>query len=201
MFEIAKFCSKCGAKLDDDSDFCTQCGNSVNKKKSGNNSFTINKKIVYAVIVIILIAVVGIFAYGNLSKTNPMSEIMDSANVDKVWVTDWNNSFWDDKDKILYVTFTPTKDIDNSDGGEVSFDDELLVTYSDGQSEKIYSMVGDWCRDKTLKSGESYTTGIGFDSNNKTPTHVSGKLVLYHKNGDNASDVQKEVIAHFDSDV
>ena len=99
------------------------------------------------------------------------------------------------------MTFTPTKDIDNSGGGEISFDDELLVTYNDGQTKKVFSMVGDWCREKTLHAGQSYTTGIGFESNGKTPTHVSGKLVVYHENNGNASDIQKEVIAHFDSDV
>ena len=194
---IPKFCSKCGAKIDDDSDFCTKCGNELNNNKSSNH-FSVNKKLVYTIVVIVVIAIIGIFAYNHISHTNALSEIIDSANIDKVWVSDWNNRYWNE-DKILYVTFTPTKDINNSDGGEISFD-ELIVTYNDGSSEKIFSMVGEWCRDKVLRSGESYTTGIGFESNGKEPTHVSGKLIVYHK-GENITDMEKEVIAHFDADV
>lgn len=195
---MSKYCSKCGAELDDDADFCSECGNKINEVP--NTHFTVNKKLIYAIIIIILIAIVGIFAYNTITKTNALSEVIDSATADKVWVTDWNNDFWDDEDKILYVTFTPTRDINNSDGGEVGFD-EVMVTYSDGSSEKIISFVGEWCRDKVLYTGESYTTGIAFESNGKTPTHVSGKLLVYHHNGENASDIEKEVILHIDSDV
>ena len=195
---MTKYCPKCGAELSDDSEFCTECGNDLNIKSK--NHFTINKKIVYAVIIIIFIAIIGIFAYSQISQTNMLSEVIDSANIDKVWVTDWNDDFWDEQDKILYVSFTPTRDINNTDGGEISFDDELIMTYDDGSSEKIYSMVGEWCREKVLHAGETYTTGIAFESNGKTPTHVSGKLIVYH-NAENMNDTEKEIIAHFDSDV
>lgn len=195
---MAKYCSKCGAKLDDSDEFCCECGEKINKTQ--DNHLTINKKIIYIFIAIVIIAILGIFAYGSITNTNVVSEIVDSANSDKVWVDTWNNDFWDDEDKILYVTFTPTKDIDNSGGSEVAFD-ELIVTYSDGSSEKVSSIVGEWCRDKILHKGESYTTGIGFESDGKEVTHVSGKLAIYHETGNDDLDYEKEIILHFDNDV
>lgn len=71
------FCNNCGSRINDDAKFCSACGLSVeemlvsNNKEKGTHAFQIkvpvnNKK--YNKIVIIFIAIVGIFLLGNNLK-------------------------------------------------------------------------------------------------------------------------------------
>lgn len=73
---MVKYCQQCGAQLDDDADFCTECGNHVNPK-SGNSISISKKTILIGVIAIIIIAVIGIFALtgGNLENVQYIGAI------------------------------------------------------------------------------------------------------------------------------
>ena len=62
---------------------------------------------------------------------------------------------------IQSMTNTPTKDINNSDGGEISFD-ELIVTYNDGSSKEV---TGFTYPTTTLKAGTTYVTVSYIEAN------------------------------------
>lgn len=67
------FCIKCGNEMEDGEKFCGKCGNKVgNIEKEQKDNTELNKKVVYAIISIIIVIVVGlaIFIFGNNSKLN-----------------------------------------------------------------------------------------------------------------------------------
>lgn len=175
---MVKYCPKCGKKLDDDTDFCTECGNNI-ENKSSNNSISINKKtILIGVIVIVIIAIIGIIALtgGNLENTQYIGastiSIDSVSNLGTEEVNPTEYSDYSGTIKGYKVVYSAKSDLEN-----VSVE---LQAY-DKNGEHIDAMAN-WmglnplnvlCYENNLTTGNSYTANVVFGSQNITNFEIS----------------------------
>lgn len=182
MKSLVKYCQKCGTELDEDADFCTECGNPINSKSG--NSIPINKKtILLGVIVIIIIAVIGIFALtgGNIENAQYIgANTISIDSVSNLGTEEINPTEYSDYSgtiKGYKVIYTAKTDLEN-----VSVE---LQAY-DKSGEHIDAMAN-WmglnplnilCFEDNLTAGNSYTTNVVFGSQNITNFEVA-KFEVY----------------------
>ena len=179
---MVKYCQQCGAQLEDDADFCTECGNQVNPK-SGNSISISKKTILVGVIAIIIIAVIGIFALtgGNLENAQYIGantiEINSVSNLGTEEISPTEYSDYSGTVKGYKVAYTAKSDLEN-----VSVE---LQAY-DKSGEHIDAMAN-WmglnplnvlCFEDNLTAGNSYTANVVFGSQNITNFEV-GKFEVY----------------------
>ena len=174
---MVKYCTHCGAELEDDSDFCTECGSNINTKPK--SSISINKKtLLIGAIAIIIIAVIGILALtgGNLENAQYIgANTISIDSVSKLGTEKLNPTEYSDYSgtvKGYKVAYTAKSDLEN-----VSI--ELQAYDKDG--EHVDAMAN-WmglnplnvlCFKDNLTSGNSYTADVVFGSQNKTNFEVS----------------------------
>ena len=177
MIILVKYCTHCGAELEDDSDFCTECGSNINTKPK--SSISINKKtLLIGAIAIIIIAVIGILALtgGNLENAQYIgANTISIDSVSKLGTEKLNPTEYSDYSgtvKGYKVAYTAKSDLEN-----VSI--ELQAYDKDG--EHVDAMAN-WmglnplnvlCFKDNLTSGNSYTADVVFGSQNKTNFEVS----------------------------
>ena len=174
---MVKYCTHCGAEIEDDSDFCTECGSNINTKPK--SSISINKKtLLIGAIAIIIIAVIGILALtgGNLENAQYIgANTISIDSVSKLGTEKLNPTEYSDYSgtvKGYKVAYTAKSDLEN-----VSI--ELQAYDKDG--EHVDAMAN-WmglnplnvlCFKDNLTSGNSYTADVVFGSQNKTNFEVS----------------------------
>lgn len=179
---MAKYCSHCGAELEDDTEFCTECGS--NTKESPKSSSSINRKtLLIGAIAIVIIAVIGVLALtgGNLENAQYIgANTISIDSVSNLGTEEVNPSKYSDYSgtvKGFKVAYTAKKDLKN-----VSIE---LQAY-DKNGEHVDAMAN-WmglnplnvlCFQDNLTSGSSYTANVLFGSKNVTNFEVS-KFEVY----------------------
>lgn len=183
--KLVKYCPKCGAKNDDDSEFCTECGNDmVGKSDKSNNSISINKKtLIIAAVVIIIIAIIGIFALTGGNVENIQYAGVNTISIDSVselgteQVNPTEYSDYSGVTKGYKIVYSAQSDLEN-----VSIETQAY----DKNGEHLDAMAN-WmgfnplnvlCYNETLKSGSSYTANVLFGTQNATDFDVS-KFEVY----------------------
>ena len=179
---MVKYCSHCGAELEDDSEFCTECGS--NTKEIPKSSPSINRKtLLIGAIAIVIIAVIGVLALtgGNLENAQYIgANTISIDSVSNLGTEEVNPSKYSDYSgtvKGFKVAYTAKKDLKN-----VSIE---LQAY-DKNGEHVDAMAN-WmglnplnvlCFKDNLTSGSSYTANVLFGSKNVTNFEVS-KFEVY----------------------
>lgn len=182
---MVKYCPKCGAENEDDGEFCTSCGNDLKtKSQKSNGSISINKKtLLIGVVIVIIIAVIGIFALtgGNISNVqyigaNTISvDSMSNLGSEQLSPTEYSN--YSGVVKGYKVVYTAKSDLENISIETQAYD-------KDGNHlEAMANWMGlnplnVFCYNKNLTSGSSYTANVVFGSQNLTDFEVS-KLEVY----------------------
>ena len=177
MIILVKYCTHCGAELEDDVDFCTECGSNTNEKPK--NSPSINRKtLLIGAIAIVIIAVIGVLALtgGNLENTQYIgANTISIDSVSNLGTEEVNPSEYSDYSgtvKGYKVAYTAKSDLEN-----VSIE---LQAY-DKKGEHFDAMAN-WmglnplnilCFEDNLTSGSSYTANVLFGSKNVTDFEVS----------------------------
>ena len=173
---MVKYCTHCGAELDNDSEFCTECGKSIQKEQ---NTVSINKKyLLTGLIAIIIIAIIGIVALtgGNLENAQYIGS--NSISIDSVSnlgtdeLNPTENSDYKGTVKGYKVAYTAKSDLKN-----VSIE---LQAY-DKNGEHIDAMANFMglnplnilCYQDNLTAGNSYTTNVVFGSQNITNFEIA----------------------------
>ncbi|MEE1133148.1 MAG: zinc ribbon domain-containing protein [Methanobrevibacter sp.] len=173
---MVKYCTHCGAELDNDSEFCTECGKSIQKEQ---NTVSINKKyLLTGLIAIIIIAIIGIVALtgGNLENAQYIgSNSISIDSVSNLGTEELNPTEYSDYKgtvKGYKVAYTAKSDLKN-----VSIE---LQAY-DKNGEHIDAMANFMglnplnilCYQDNLTAGNSYTTNVVFGSQNITNFEIA----------------------------
>ena len=173
---MVKYCTHCGAELDNDSEFCTECGKSIQKEQ---NTVSINKKyLLIGLIAIIIIAIIGIVALtgGNLENAQYIgSNSISIDSVSNLGTEELNPTEYSDYKgtvKGYKVAYTAKSDLKN-----VSIE---LQAY-DKNGEHIDAMANFMglnplnilCYQDNLTAGNSYTTNVVFGSQNITNFEIA----------------------------
>ena len=174
---MVKYCTHCGAELEDDADFCTECGSNINPKPK--SSISINKKtLLIGAIAVIIIAFIGVFALtgGNLENAQYIgANTISIDSVSKLGTEKLNPTEYSDYSgtvKGYKVVYTAKKDLKN-----VSI--ELQAYDKDGEHVDAmanwmgFNPLNVLCFEDNLNSGSSYTADVVFGSQNKTNFEVS----------------------------
>lgn len=179
---MAKYCSHCGAELEDDTEFCTECGSNINERPKSSPTFN-RKTLLIAAIAIVIIAVIGVLALtgGNLENAQYIgANTISIDSVSNLGTEEVNPSKYSDYSgtvKGFKVAYTAKKDLKN-----VSIE---LQAY-DKNGEHVDAMAN-WmglnplnvlCFQDNLTSGSSYTANVLFGSKNVTNFEVS-KFEVY----------------------
>ena len=183
---MAKYCPKCGAKSEDDGEFCTECGNDLktHDANKSNNSITINKKtLLIGAIIIIIVAIIGVFALtgGNIENVQYIGantiSIDSVSNLGSEQVNPTQYSNYSGTIKGYKVVYSAKTDLEN-----VSIETQAY----DKNGEHIEAMAN-WmglnplnvlCYKQNLTAGSSYTADVVFGSQNVTNFEVA-KLEVY----------------------
>lgn len=185
---MVKYCPKCGSESDDDGEFCTECGNDLtgnsNQTNNSKESISINKRtLLIGAIVIIIIAVVGIFALagGNVENIQYIStNTIDINSVSNLGTEEVNPTEYSDYSGVIKgykVVYSSKANLEN-----VSI--ELQAYDKDGNP---IDAMANWmglnplnvlCYNDNLTAGSSYTANVVFGSQNLTDFEVS-KFEVY----------------------
>lgn len=181
---MVKYCPKCGAKIEEDSEFCSECGNSLLDKTKSSETVKISKKtLMIAAIVIIIIVIIGIFALTGGNVENVQYIGANSISIDSVselgteQISPSEYSDYSGVSKGYTVVFSAKSDLKN-----VSIETQAY----DKNGEHLDAMAN-WmglnplnilCYNENLTSGSSYTANVVFGSQNATDFDVA-KLEVY----------------------
>ena len=185
---MVKYCPKCGSESDDDGEFCTECGNDLtgnsNQTNNSKESISINKRtLLIGAIVIIIIAVVGIFALagGNVENIQYIgANSIDINSVSNLGTEEVNPTEYSDYSGVIKgykVVYSSKANLEN-----VSI--ELQGYDKDGNP---IDAMANWmglnplnvlCYNDNLTAGSSYTANVVFGSQNLTDFEVS-KFEVY----------------------
>lgn len=183
--KMVKYCPKCGAKNDDDGEFCNECGsNMVGNPNKSNDSISISKKtLLIGAVVIIIIAIIGIFALTGGNVQNIQYVGVNTISIDSVselgteQVNPTEYSDYSGVTKGYTIVYSAQSDLEN-----VSIETQAY----DKNGEHLDAMAN-WmgfnplnvlCYNKTLTSGSSYTANVLFGTQNATDFDVS-KFEVY----------------------
>lgn len=180
---MVKYCPKCGAKNEDDGEFCVECGKNLVENNKSNSISISKKKLFITVIAIIIIAIIGIFAFTgenieNIQYIGANTISIDSVSnlgTEQVNPTEYSN--YSGTIKGYKVVYTSKSDLEN-----VSIE---LQAY-DKNGNHVEAMAN-WmglnplnvlCYKNNLTSGNSYTANVVFGSQNTTDFEIS-KFEVY----------------------
>lgn len=183
---MVKYCPKCGAENEDKSEFCTECGNNLmnNSTPKSNDSISINKKtLLIASIVIIIIAIIGIFA-------------LSGGNVENIQYIGANTISIDSVSDLGEEEINPTK-YSNYSGvirgykvvytAKTNLENITIETQAYDKNGNHVDAMANWmglnplnvfCYSDNLTAGSSYTANVVFGSKNSTTLEIS-KLEVY----------------------
>ncbi len=175
---MVRICPKCNAENPDDSDFCSECGSNLIVSKD-KDSVTISKKtLLVGAIVVIIIAIVGIFALtgGNISNVqyigaNTISiDSVSDLGTEQLSPTKYSN--YSGVTRGYTVVYSAKADLKNV---------SIEVQAYDKNGEHLDPMAN-WmglnplnvlCYKDNLTAGSSYTANVLFGSKNTTDIEVS----------------------------
>lgn len=213
---MSKFCGYCGNKLENDENFCSNCGKSVVKSQNPNTNQNLNKTedfftknnkyfmiLIPIVAVLFIIMAVVIFSGGIIG-----SDLVDVTSVTLDHKYFYANSVSGGTIEerpikgILDFSFMPKENIDRVTGIGLQ---NVKFTYANGQTEAGKSCVFN-SHENVYISGLEYSYSFIYqvqlyklaEDNIRAyfdTTHVSGDIVV-----NTTSDINK-VIGHIDKDV
>lgn len=179
---MAQYCRKCGKELDDDAEFCDECGNPIYETK--NSKITINKKTaIIGILTIIIIAIIGLFALtgGNIEDAQYLTantisiDSVSSLGSDQISPTEYSD--YNGAVQSFRVVYTAKTDLKNVSIETQAYDEngEHLDAMANWMGFNPLNILA---YEEDLTSGTSYTGDVVFGAQNQTHITVS-KLEVY----------------------
>ena len=182
---MVKYCPKCGAESEDDSEFCTECGNNLmNNSSKSNNSISISKKtLLIGGVAIIIIAIIGIFVLTGGNMENAQYIGANTIAIDSVsklgteHLSPTEYSDYSGVTKGYTVVYSAKSDLENISIETQAYDEngDHLDAMANWMGLNPLNVL---CYEDNLTAGSSYTANVVFGSQNATNFEVS-KLEVY----------------------
>lgn len=182
---MVKYCTKCGAENEEDSEFCTECGNSfVSNSNKSNVSISFSKKtLLIGGIAIIIIAIIGIFALtgGNIENAqyigaNTISiDSVSDLGIEQINPTEYSD--YSGVTRSFTIVYSAKSDLKNVSIETQAYDEhgEHLDAMANWMGLNPLNIL---CYNDNLTAGSSYTANVVFGSKNATTIEVS-KLEVF----------------------
>lgn len=184
MLFLVKYCSKCGAKNDDDAEFCAECGNNLISSVNNSDTISINKRtLIIGAVIVIIIAIIGIFVLtgGNIENvqyigSNTISiDSVSSLGSEQVNPTQYSN--YSGTIKRYAVVYKAKSNLENV---------SIIIEAYDKDGNHIDAMANVMglnplnvlCFEDNLTAGSSYTANVVFGSKNVTDFKIA-KFEVY----------------------
>lgn len=182
---MVQYCRKCGHELDDDAEFCEACGYPTKDVPSSKKSnMNLDKKyIIIGLVVIIILALIGIFALtgGNIGDAQYITaETISIDSISKLGTEELSPTEYSDYKGVIggfKVAYTAKTDLEN-----VS-----IETQAYDENGEPYEAMANWmgfnplnvlAYDDNLTAGSSYTANVVFGTQNQTNVDIT-KLEVY----------------------